>query len=349
MAERLWSAGALKLFLAPFLAMLIFACAYPALAGWSDRSPFGSFTPYIKQAAKRAAIKIIRQRLYDIEDGPLPAPSRRAPAAVPGANAGGTPALQPTPTLQDPPETDAQVSADQAQLNPVPEPDSLPHVQKAFRSGKAGTYSPSQLVESGSVVLYPMKGGIWKRTDDVKYIILHSTETASPADAKRVIQSWSNKGQRHPGTQYVIDRDGTIYATTDPNNVTVHVNNGKTKPGFKNENSIGIEIVRSGKQKYTDVQMQSVVCLVSYLQQRFKVTDGSVVTHGFVQPSDRSDPVGFNLMAFNQQKDVFNKPTIARKTKAPPERTAVPLPAPDLLGVRPVPAAAPSLTLRFNH
>ena len=128
----------------------------------------------------------------------------------------------------------------------------------------------------------------------MKYIILHSTETGHPADAQRVVTSWNRKGLRHPGAQFVVDRDGTIYNTVDPTYATVHVNQYKTLSGVNNDNSIGIEIVHTGNQAYTDSQVKSVACLVHYLQDRFMVSDNHIYTHHQVQPSDRSDPVNFD-------------------------------------------------------
>jgi N-acetyl-anhydromuramyl-L-alanine amidase AmpD len=148
-----------------------------------------------------------------------------------------------------------------------------------------------------------MHGGVFKRRGNIKYIILHSTETARAADAQRVIRSWSNRGLRHPGAQFVVDRDGVIYCTADPTYGTSHVDEHRTKFGVNNDNSVGIEMVRTGDQDYTAEQMQSISCLVSYLQQRYSVDDAHIFGHGKVQPSDRSDPVNFNWQAFAADKD----------------------------------------------
>lgn len=175
-------------------------------------------------------------------------------------------------------------------------------INGAFKSGDSGHYTPQQLVKAGVFQHYPLTGGIFKRKEKVKHVILHSTETAKTADAKRVIRSWNNRGLRHPGAQYVVDRDGSIYQTVDPTYATVHVNINRTRLGVNNDNSIGIEIVRTGNQKYTESQLESVVRLVSYLQDRYEIPRQKVLAHGYIQPSDRTDPVGFDWHKFN--KDV---------------------------------------------
>ncbi len=202
-----------------------------------------------------------------------------------------------------------------APLNYLPAADSSSSFTSAagqdFVHGVAGQYSYDQLVHEGVFVSCPLHGSIFTRKSPVKYIILHSTETGSPADARRVIQSWNNRGMSHPGAQFVVDRDGTICSTTNPDLATVHINIHKTLAGYTNDNSVGIEIVRAGKQQYTRLQLDSVMYLVSYLQGHYNVSDSNITTHHHVQPSDRSDPVGFDLLAFGRAKTTFTQEALA--------------------------------------
>lgn len=189
-------------------------------------------------------------------------------------------------------------SAPEIAMSPLPK--SFTRAAKSsFNSGAAGgRFSPKQLVQTGVFTHQPLYGGIFKRRESVRYIVLHSTETERPADGPRVIRSWSH-GMRHPGAQYVVDRDGTIYQTVDPEYATVHVNIFRTQNGVNNDNSVGIEIVRAGKQKYTRDQLDSVTKLVAYMQNHFRVANDHIVGHGQIQPSDRTDPVNFNWSAFD--------------------------------------------------
>jgi len=176
----------------------------------------------------------------------------------------------------------------------------------AFWNGRAGKFAPTELTEASIFAYQPLRGGVYRRREAVKYIILHSTETGRPADAPRVISSWNHRGLRHPGAQFVVDRDGVIYNTVDPAYATVHVNTHKTIAGIDNDNTIGIEIVHTGKQEYTDKQVNSVACLVAYLQGRYSVANDHILTHHFVQPSDRSDPVNFEWDKFAYDKSLVS-------------------------------------------
>lgn len=190
-------------------------------------------------------------------------------------------------------------------------------VSRSFEQGVAGDYAWDDLVAAGVFENDPLHGSVYKRKGSVKYIILHSTETANPADARRVILSWNNRGLKHPGAQFVVDRDGTICSTTDPDMVVIHIEPSRALAGYSNDNSIGIEIVRSGKQEYTKPQLDSVNRLVAYLQSHYSIPNSNVTTHHHVQPSDRSDPVNFDMLAFESEKSALQTAAIAYKSNYP--------------------------------
>ncbi len=183
-----------------------------------------------------------------------------------------------------------------------------------FQRGLAGRYSPQDLVRASVFTYSPLRGGIRQRTEVVSNLIIHSTETARPADAVTVVKSW-NHGLKHPGTQYIIDRDGTIHQTVDPRYATVHVNEKRTLRGVTNDNSIGIELVRSGKQRYTATQLASVVRLVDYIKDRYPIRH--VWGHGQIQPSTRTDPVAFNWTLFSRNLAAINSATMQTAYKQP--------------------------------
>ncbi|MBX9721574.1 MAG: peptidoglycan recognition protein family protein, partial [Candidatus Obscuribacterales bacterium] len=142
-------------------------------------------------------------------------------------------------------------------------------IKEEFVNGDAGKIDPEQLANAGVFSRYALKGGIFKRRSDVRCIVIHSTETAREASAKTIVRSWNNAGPKHPGTQYIVDRDGTIYQTVNPSLATFHVDSSRTIAGVNNDSSVGIEIVRTGSQQYTNSQLASVPLLVHYLKNHF--------------------------------------------------------------------------------
>ncbi len=186
-------------------------------------------------------------------------------------------------------------------------------VRQAFDEGTAEKYPARMLVRAGIAGYHPLHGGIFWRREAVKYIIVHSTETGVPQDAPHVINSWNSGGRRHAGAQYVVDRDGTIYCAVDPDLATVHVNIFKTLPGINNDNTIGIEMVHAGHQVYTPEQKLSVTRLVAYLQGRYQVADGNVITHRYAQQGDHTDPVAFDWDGFLANKDNFRSLAMSKR------------------------------------
>ncbi len=188
-------------------------------------------------------------------------------------------------------------------------------ISRSFHQGYADSFTARSLVRAGLVSYHPLRGGIFWRREPVKYIIMHSTETGIPLSAERVIESWSSSGLRHAGAQYVVERDGTIFQAVDPDLGTVHINIFKTLPGINNDNSIGIEMNHTGHQDYPAVQLQSVVKLVAYLQERYKVSDENVITHRYAQQGDHTDPVNFDWDGFIANKNSFRNRAIAYKVR----------------------------------
>ncbi|MBK7841482.1 MAG: N-acetylmuramoyl-L-alanine amidase [Candidatus Obscuribacter sp.] len=187
-------------------------------------------------------------------------------------------------------------------------------VVDAFNRGNADSYAARILVRAGLVKYHPLRGGIFWRREPVKYIIVHSTETGIPIGAVRVIESWSSMGIRHPGAQYVVDRDGTIVQAVDPDLATVHINIFKTLPGINNDNSIGIEMCHAGAQDYPQELRQSVIKLITYLQNRYNIDDANVITHRYAQQGDHTDPVRFDFEQFIATKNQFKNQAIAYRT-----------------------------------
>jgi hypothetical protein len=197
---------------------------------------------------------------------------------------------------------------------PLPS-DSASQIASAFEQGTADSYTARALVRAGLVHYHPLHGGIFWRREAVKYIILHSTESGVPQSAPRVIESWGSMGIRHPGAQYVVDRDGSIFQAVDPDLATVHVNIFKTLPGINNDNSVGIEMCHSGRQDYPPAQRESVIRLIAYLQERYKIADDNIVTHRYAQQGDHTDPVNFDFNAFLNEKNRFRNRAIAMRVR----------------------------------
>lgn len=202
--------------------------------------------------------------------------------------------------------------------SPLPD-DVAAKVRESFANGTADIYPPHWLVRAGVAKHYPLRGGIFKRRERIKYIILHSTESGVPQDARHVVDAWSSGGRRHPGTQYIIDRDGGILQPVHPDWGAVHVNIFKTLPGINNDNTVGIEMCHWGQIGYPAEQRLAAKRLITYLQDRYHILDENIITHRYAQQGDHTDPVAFDFEAFLATKDQFRTAAIALKKPTPDE------------------------------
>jgi hypothetical protein len=191
-------------------------------------------------------------------------------------------------------------------------------VKEAFARGVADDLPAEKLVRAGVFSYYPLSGGIFKRREAIKYIVLHSTETGIPVGARNVINGWNSLGRRHAGTHFVVERDGTILMALDPELASVHVNVFKTLPGINNDNTLGIEMNHTGRQDYPAAQRQATMRLVTYLQHRYNVTSENVISHRYAQQGDHTDPVNFDLDVFLAAKENFATRAIAFKRTSSP-------------------------------
>ena len=113
-----------------------------------------------------------------------------------------------------------------------------------------------------------------RKAKDIKYIVVHYTGTNAPA--KNNI-TYFKTGNRSASADFFIDDTG-IYKF-NPNikkYYTWHCGDGHGKYGIANSNSIGIEVVSSGKA-YTDKEIIYLRKLIAWIHKKFG--DCKVVRH----------------------------------------------------------------------
>ena len=124
----------------------------------------------------------------------------------------------------------------------------------------------------------------------IKYIILHYTETKNLNDALKLLCSKKRRVSSH----YVIDLDGKIYKLVEDNQRAWHAGLSSWKYEKQlNEKSIGIEIVNEGeisKKKYPKIQIKSLILLLKYLKNKFKINKSDILAHSDISPTRKIDP-----------------------------------------------------------
>jgi N-acetyl-anhydromuramyl-L-alanine amidase AmpD len=110
-------------------------------------------------------------------------------------------------------------------------------------------------------------------------IVFHHTGGDSLQGAMATMRDKKKYGYQQ-ATQYVIDKDGSIYQLQSDTAITYHAG---TKPGqskFGNWNSIGVEVVAPNSEKFTPAQMDSSFKLGKFLSKKYGIPYSNIVGHG---------------------------------------------------------------------
>ena len=126
---------------------------------------------------------------------------------------------------------------------------------------------------------------------DIKLIVLHYTGMQSKIESVKRLLNTKHKVSCH----YLIDRKGQILRIVDENKVAWHAGKSKWK-NFRNLNnySIGIELVNKGHEfgyeKFTNLQVKSLIKLCQILKKKYKIKDSNIVGHSDIAPLRKRDP-----------------------------------------------------------
>ena len=123
-------------------------------------------------------------------------------------------------------------------------------------------------------------------------IVLHSSYSPSgdPYSVSAVIALWKSYGV---APHYMVARDGTVYRLVADKDIAYHAGESEMKDGRQNVNdfSIGVEILNTKEDEYTEAQYQAVSDLIGYLKGNYAIK--YVVGHDDIAPGRKTDPWNF--------------------------------------------------------
>ena len=163
-----------------------------------------------------------------------------------------------------------------------------------------------------------------RNSKEINFIIFHYTGMQSEIESIKRLKSTKAKVSCH----YLINRSGNITQMVKDNKSAWHAGKSKWKK-FNNLNkkSIGIELVnkghRLGYEKFTNMQIQSLIKLSLFLKKKYKIKKENFLGHSDIAPLRKKDPgekfpwkklskfkIGFwyknnktNLSSSNKKKD----------------------------------------------
>ena len=121
-------------------------------------------------------------------------------------------------------------------------------------------------------------------------IVIHSTEHGARSSERDVLQ-YLCRNSRKVSAHVVIGRDGTAYMLVPPERVANHAGesywDGKSN---LNKCSIGIEVMRSVNEGFTQEQADTLVAVVSQLSKDYDIPADRVLGHDEIAPGRKTDP-----------------------------------------------------------
>jgi N-acetylmuramoyl-L-alanine amidase len=131
------------------------------------------------------------------------------------------------------------------------------------------------------------------------FIIIHHTAQDSLQKTLRTFTSLKTKVSAH----YVISRDGKVVHMLNDYLRAWHAGNGSWgKNTDINSISLGIELDNNGSEPFSDIQINSLLALLTKLKKDYSIPTSNIIGHSDIAPTRKVDPSVFfpwKLLALN--------------------------------------------------
>jgi N-acetylmuramoyl-L-alanine amidase len=130
------------------------------------------------------------------------------------------------------------------------------------------------------------------------FVVLHHTAQKSSDQTIKTFTVAKTEVSAH----YVVGRDGKVIQMVNDYLRANHAGVGKWGNDTDlNSSSIGIEIDNSGTEPYSEVQLQSLMTLLSTLKSRYKIPTANFIGHSDLAPRRKVDPANFPWKRFAEK------------------------------------------------
>ncbi len=141
-----------------------------------------------------------------------------------------------------------------------------------------------------------------KKTREIDTIIIHSSYDAlhdDPYGLEGLIAEYKLYGV---APHFLIDREGKIYQLVENKNIAYHAGESKVSDGRTGVNnfSIGIEIMNTKTDEYTEEQYENLKDLLEYLKNKYEIK--YILGHDEIAPERKSDPWNFDWKKIGIEK-----------------------------------------------
>ncbi len=184
-------------------------------------------------------------------------------------------------------------SAENGQLEMVP---NTPKETKVVDKSQSASIAQDKNKKEGDLIIVNrlVNFGQEKRNSRlIDTIVIHSSYNALGADpfsVSGIIKEYQEYGV---AAHYLIDREGMIYQLVEDKNVAYHAGLSSVPDGRKgvNEFSLGIELVNTKTEQFTDKQYSALNSLLQSLKSKYPIK--YVLGHNQIAPGRKDDPWNF--------------------------------------------------------
>ncbi|WP_264563606.1 N-acetylmuramoyl-L-alanine amidase [Flavobacterium sp. N3904] len=131
------------------------------------------------------------------------------------------------------------------------------------------------------------------------FIIIHHTAQDSVQQTLKTFTLKESKVSAH----YVISRDGKVIHMLNDYLRAWHAGNGSWgKDTDMNSGSIGIELDNNGTEAFSDIQINSLLALLTKLKKDYNIPTQNIIGHADIAPTRKKDPSAlfpWKLLALN--------------------------------------------------
>lgn len=133
----------------------------------------------------------------------------------------------------------------------------------------------------------------------IDVVIVHSSYCPTQTDSFNLDCILNLYKKYDVSAHYIIDRSGTIYSLVEEKNIAHHGGKGflPDNDNRPNSRSIGIELINTQAQVYTEWQYIALTQLVKNIKVRYPIK--YVLGHSDIAPTRKTDPWNFDWAKFN--------------------------------------------------
>ncbi len=164
---------------------------------------------------------------------------------------------------------------------------------------------PARLTSSDFIINKKVSWGYSSSNDrTIDTVVVHSSYDAlgsKPYDLDGLIDEYKQYGV---APHFLIDRKGNVYRLVDEKNIAYHAGVSKMPDGRTGANnfSIGIEMMNTKEDNYTDKQYSGLNDLIDYLESQYKIK--YVLGHEDISPDRKTDPWNFDWKEVNSNNAI---------------------------------------------